>query len=171
MVSLGLFIVVILAAVTSLYSVNSTARKVEAMRSVLDNLNFAIESMSRTIRTGTQVGCGGSAGVDCTFASGPGDQISITGTLGYAGDVSYRHYIPDTATGRGEIQRWVNGYWVPITALGIDVQHLSFYVEGSDPADGVQPKVIMMIEGTAIAGENTAPFAIQTQVSLRSVEE
>jgi len=168
-VSLGLFIIVIMAAVASLYSVNDTARKVESMRSVLDNLNFAVESMSRTIRTGTQIGCHGNAGVNCTFADGGGTQITIEGTLGRSGTMDYRHSID--GTGRGEIEKWTNGVWIPITAPGIDVQHLTFYVEGAETDDGLQPKVTMLIQGIAIAGENVAPFAVQTQVSVRTVEE
>ncbi len=181
MVSLGLFIVVIMAAVSSLYSVNSAARKVEAMRSVLDNLNFAIESMSRTIRTGTNVVCGGttngSGSNNCTFEdafSSPGDRLSVESTLGIQGLVEYR-WVINTTTNTGEIQKWSDGDWVSLTAPGIDIQRLSFYVSGADNEltgadDLTQPSVVMLVQGVASAGENTAPFAIQTLVSVRSAE-
>jgi type II secretory pathway pseudopilin PulG len=182
MVSLGIFIVVIMAAISSLYTVNSAARKVEAMRSVLDNLNFALESMSRTIRTGTDVVCGGTLGGgatnNCTFENAfanPGDRISVQSTLGTEGLVEYRWAI-DGTTNKGVIQKWFDGQWVSLTAPEIDIQRLSFYVNGADNVLGaggddlLQPSVIMLVQGVATAGENTAPFAIQTLVSVRTPE-
>lgn len=181
MVALALFTIVVLAAVSSLYTVNSTARKVEAMRSVMDNLNFAIESMSRTIRTGSNVVCGGTASVSntCTFGpdmsnfSNPGDRISLTSTLGAQTDVEYRLWI---VNGRGEIQKrtFQNGAWpdtwIALTAPEIDVQKLSFYVDGTEPGDEIQPNVIIMVQGVATSGVDAAPFAVQTYVSVRAAE-
>lgn len=177
-VSLGLFVVVIIAAVGSLYSVNNAARKVEAMRTVLDNLNFAIESMSRTIRTGTDVVCGSgvqSSQNNCSFSAtfnNPAEEISIQSTLGTQGLVRYRWV---DVGGRGEIQKWSDGDWVSLTAPGIDIQQASFFVDGANSPitggdDAIQPSVMMLIQGVATAGENTAPFAIQTLVSVRTVE-
>jgi prepilin-type N-terminal cleavage/methylation domain-containing protein len=171
MVSLTLFVIVIMAAISSLYSVNQASRKVEAMRTVLDNLNFAIESMSRTIRTGTDVGCEGVAQRNCEFGDSPSSVITVNKTIGTSEVVTYG-YDTDAVTGRGFIERCAGGTCIPITAPGINVRNLSFFVEGADedPPNILQPKVLMIIEGIATAGENTAPFVVQTQVSVRSAE-
>lgn len=183
MVALALFTIVVLAAVSSLYTVNNAARKVEAMRSVLDNLNFAVESMSRTIRTGTNIVCGGivnSGGQQtCTFGPGmanfnaPGERISLSGTLGTNADLEYRLWF---VNGNGEIQKrtkqggvW-SDTWVSLTAPEINVQKLSFYVDGTAAGDQIQPSVIMLIQGVAKTQNDTAPFAIQTYVSARAAE-
>ncbi|MCC6198611.1 prepilin-type N-terminal cleavage/methylation domain-containing protein [Candidatus Nomurabacteria bacterium] len=181
MVSLGLFTIVVMAAVSALYSVNIAARRVEAMRATLDNLNFAVESMSRTIRTGTNIACEGgvSGSNNCSFQSAyqnPGEWLSLQSTLGVSGSVDYRWWT-DTG-GKGVIQKRINnGPWIALTAPGIDVQRLSFYVQGADHTtgggtfdDGAQPSVMMLIQGVATAEGNTAPFAVQTLVSVRSIE-
>jgi prepilin-type N-terminal cleavage/methylation domain-containing protein len=181
MVSLGIFMVVIMAAIGSLYSVNNASRKVEAMRNVLDNLNFAIESMSRTIRTGTDIVCEGSLNGtstnNCTFESAfasPGERISVMSTLGNVGLVEYRWAINPT-TNTGVIEKYVAGDWVSITAPSIDIQHLSFYVDGADDSttgadDFSQPNVIMLIQGVATAEGDSAPFSVQTLVTSRTFE-
>ena len=178
MVSLGIFVVVIMAAIGSLYSVNRAARKVEAMRNVLDNLNFAIESMSRTIRTGTDIVCGsGGSTNNCTFQgafANPGDSITVTSTLGATGTITYQWEL-DGATGKGVIKKYIGGSSVAITAPAIDIQHLSFYVDGADNAgsgtdDLKQPNVIMLIQGVATAEGDVAPFSVQTLVTSRTLE-
>lgn len=186
MVSLGIFTIVVIAAVSALYSVNAAARRVEAMRATLDNLNFAIESMSRTIRTGTNIACDlVSSGTNNCLQwplgawNDASEQLSLQSTLGIVGPVEYRR--TEDPGGRGEIQKRVNyGPWIDITAPGIDIQRLSFYVQGADnPAscasgsctdDAAQPSVLMLIQGVATAEGNTAPFAVQTLVSVRSIE-
>ncbi len=183
MVSLMIFLVVVLASVGSLYSVNNASRKSQAMRSVLDNLTFGIESMSRTIRTGSYVVCGGlsntSGDANCTFASQtPSDTLLVGSTLGVipVGDTELVEYqLVRTADAIGTIQKrveqggvWSN--WLDITAPEINVQNLSFYVDGANADDGVQPNVSLFITGVAVAGEETAPFAVQTYISQRTAE-
>ena len=180
MVALSLFTIVVLAAVSSLYSVNNASRKVTAMRSVLDNLNFAIESMSRTIRTGSGITCGGTSNQtgsrNCEYATGkPSGQLLLNSTLGEDQQVEYRWWTHET-NGNGNIEKrimdqfgtWSN--WISLTSPEIDVEKLEFYVDGAEPADLRQPSVIIFVQGVASAGENISPFAIQTYISQRSAE-
>jgi prepilin-type N-terminal cleavage/methylation domain-containing protein len=181
MVSLTLFVIVVLAAVSSLYAVNNASRKVNAMRSVLDNLNFAMESMSRTIRTGSKIVCGGvqnsTGSSNCAFNDpyrSASDTIMLDSTLGLTETVEYS--LERNGQGMGQIVKRVNenGSWskpVAITAPEIDVQKLSFFVDGADGGDTMQPNVTIMVQGVANAGtDNIAPFAVQTFVSQRAVE-
>jgi prepilin-type N-terminal cleavage/methylation domain-containing protein len=183
LVSLALFTIIVVAAVGSLYTINQASVNVNNMRSTLDNLNFATESMSRTIRTGSDIVCGGTdnlnpASPNCPFGSSStaaGHKISFTSTLaGSEGELQYQ-WVNDQ-NGNGEIQKCdvqndtlLN--CVSITSPEIDIQHLYFYVDGADPADMKQPSVIMLLQGVANASNNqTAPFAIQTYVSQRAGE-
>ncbi len=183
MVALTLFVVVVMAAISSLYTVNNASKKVQAMRIVLDNLNFGMESMSRTIRTGNHIVCGGtqnqSGNSNCPYAdtgTEAGECLSLSSTLGR--DVEVQYCLRMGADGqRGEIQKqtkdengtWSN--WVSMTAPEIDVQKLQFYVDGANTADLRQPSVVIIAEGIASAGtENTAPFSIQTYVSQRATK-
>jgi len=177
MVALSLFVIVVLAAVSSLYSVNDASRKVTAMRAVLDNLNFAVESMSRTLRTGESFVCGGGtqASPNCDFMITNGSpSITVNSTLGGDQVVTYAWYQTPQGTGQVRKQVTVNGRtgdWMAITAPEIDVEDLRFYVSGARTDDGKQPAVMMFIRGVASAGsDNIAPFALQTLVSQRASE-
>lgn len=176
MVSLSLFTVVILAAVSSLYTVNSAARKVQGMRTVMDNLNFAMESMSRTIRTGSNIVCGGegSSTPDCPFSSlGTNSKILVTST--FDGNNLVEYQLGTHTNGNGAIQKHVKtsgvwGPWISMTTPEIDVENLKFYVEGSSPSDTTQANVQIMISGVATAASEVSPFAIQMYVSQRAAE-
>lgn len=179
MVSLSLFVIVVLAAVSSLYTVNNSARKVTAMRTVLDNLNFAMESMSRTIRTGTEVVCGGSENNfgtnNCSFSGNIGaDRLMVKSTLGAFENVEYRY---NNVNGKGRIEKCIQDAsgncvdWLALTAPEIDVKNLQFFVDGADPTDEKQPSVIIFVEGIASTTTDvTAPFSIQTYLSQRAAE-
>ena len=177
LVALTLFTFVVLAAVSSLYAVNSASRKVNAMRGVLDNLNFAMESMSRTIRTSDNIICGGTGnpiGVtrNCPFPTGPATSVvSMHSTL--TGDALVEYRLNTTTH---QVEKRVNegaGYsnWLALTAPEINVQSLYFYVSGADLNDMKQPSVIIMMQGIATGSTgDTTPFALHTLVSQRATE-
>jgi type II secretory pathway pseudopilin PulG len=181
LVSLALFMVIVVAAIGSLYTVNDASRRVNAMRTVLDNVNFATESMGRTIRTSHTIVCGGVENVtgqpNCAFSTNAGQsKISMLTNIDNIG-IEYRYQL-DAVTGNGLIQKCIltNGQivtaqCVSLTAPEVNITTFTFFVDGADVADTKQPGVMMMIQGVANAGiGNTAPFAIQTYLSQRAGE-
>lgn len=178
LVSLSLFIIVVLALVSALYNINNASRKVQAMRSVIDNLNFALESMSRTVRTGSHIVCDGgpstSGGRKPCWVNKALDQgtthISVDSTVGAPRTVEYK-------LGDKNIERCIRakdgvcGDWVPITAPEIEIERLQFFIDGAATDDGRQPGVMMMVQGVAHAGQGSdLPFSVQTYLSQRVVE-
>lgn len=188
MVSLSLFIIVVLALIVSLFSVNDASRKVQAMRAVMDNLNFAAESISRTVRTGTDFVCGGvgyETAPNCPLAGDTNnpraESFSVRSTLGEHRLIEYRW---NRINGIGVVEKRSTGIlsdgtldtdttaWIAITAPEIDVESFHIYVDGAEVADGMQPSAIMKLEGIATAGlDNKAPFAVQTYLSQRGPEQ
>lgn len=174
MVSLMIFTIVVLAAVGSLYTVNSASKKVQSMRGVLDNLTFAIESISRTIRTADNIVCGGSANSsgnpDCPFSDqDKNERLLVSSTLGTQQLLEYR--LGQYPNGNGAIQKSIeNGAWLSLTSPEINVKHLYFYVEGAVPGDDKQTSVEVFISGEATSGGETSPFAVQTFISERASE-
>lgn len=173
MVALTLFVFVVLAAVSSLYAVNDAYRKVTAMRTVLDNLNFAMESMSRTIRTSRNIICNGSLTApgfsrNCNFPSSPANRISMT-SLVHGYDIEYRLNTTSKQLEKRIKEGGVWGDWLAITAPEIEINSFSVYVRGSDPSESLQPGVMLLLRGvaTAYTGETT-PFALHTFISQRS---
>lgn len=65
LVSVAIFSVVMVIALGALLAMSSSDRKAESIKSVVNNLDFALDSMSRAIRTGTAYNCNSSAGGDC----------------------------------------------------------------------------------------------------------
>jgi prepilin-type N-terminal cleavage/methylation domain-containing protein len=180
MVALTLFVFAVLAAISSLYTVNNSSRKVNASRAVFDNLSFAVESMSRNIRTGEKIICGTTPSVDnnCQFGGATGSTtLSFTSTLGTKQDIQYslctsgscanqiiKKVKPTTSSS------WPSGY-VVLTADEIKVQSLLFFVDGANANDDTQPNVMIFMRGvTTDPGGTTAPFSIQTYVSQRTLE-
>jgi hypothetical protein len=171
---LALFSIVVVAAVGSLYSVNQASVRVNAMRTVLDNLNFATESMSRTIRTSTSIICGHD--LTTPNCAGGGTLITLDSTLGtdYGDEIIYQYAKVDDI---GEIQKCsadTSGNptnCISITAPQINITNAMFYVNGATLADLQQPSVMLLIQGQATAGEtDTESFAVQTLISQRNIE-
>ena len=60
-VSLGLFTIIMFIATSAFLSIVNTDRKARSVRIAADNLNIALEDMSRRIKTGNTYYCGDSA--------------------------------------------------------------------------------------------------------------
>ena len=57
MVSMSIFMMVVLMALGALLTVSNTAKKSQALHQAMDNVNFAVESITRSLRTGTSYYC------------------------------------------------------------------------------------------------------------------
>src|SRR3989344_6877449 len=84
MVSVSVFAVVVIIAVGALISINDANRKVQSMRALMYNLNFALENISRTLRTGSSYHCGATGSIiapqDCAVTGS--DYIAFEGANG-----------------------------------------------------------------------------------------
>lgn len=183
LVSLSLFIIIVIALVGSLYTVNDASRKVQAMRTVMDNLNFAVESMSRTIRTSEHLSVTCTTGVINCWIGGSteGYMISMDSTLGAEEFVEYKW--ERAGSGQGAILKRTTpldadgnpvGFpsaWQAITSPEIDVEKAAFYIKGALPNDSERAAVVVKLEGVAtVKGATTIPFAVQTYLSQRTPE-
>lgn len=175
MVSLSLFTVVVLASVGAVFVINNAAHQVDAMRSVLDNLNFALDSMTRTIHTADAIICGSNDKVanpncplDIRNTTGA-NAIIVYSTIGQATGVKQEvMYSLNPST--HQIMKTVGTESVAITSSDISIDELAFFVSGASATDSVQPKATIVVKGVATAGKETAPFSLQTLVSVRKIE-
>lgn len=160
-VAVGLFSVVMLIAVGTLLSLVDANKKAQALKSVMNNLNFALESMSREIRTGTGYDCGTSGGlVDCVNGD---TQFAFTSSDGEA--VIYR-------LSGSRIEKSIDGgSFLAITSPEVQIDALKFYVTGASTADTLQPQVTMTISGVAGATEKVqTEFDLQATVAQRLLD-
>ncbi len=158
-VSVSIFTVVTFVAVGALLAITDANRKANAIRTTMDNLNFAMESMARNLRTGSNYACGGAG--NCL---GGGDSITFNDQ-----DSSTVTYWHDTEAKAIVVNK--DGSSLSITSPEVSIDALTFYVSGVG-ADGREPRVVISIKGTAGKLQKIkTTFNVQTTVSQRKVEQ
>lgn len=171
LVSVGIFSVVMLIAVGALLTMAEANRKAQALKSVMDNLNFAVESMSRGIRVGTTYHCGvGGLLTVPQNCTGGSDYFAFESAHGDAlqgsDQVVYRF-------NNAAIERSIDGggIFTPVTASEVVIEDLDFYVTGAASGDSLQPKVVITIRGYAgVTVRSRSEFSIQTTVTQRLLD-
>lgn len=168
-VSLGLFTLIMFIATSSFLSVVNVDRKSRAVRIAADNLNVALEDMSRRIKTGTSYWCG--VGGEALLAT----QDCIGGgvsTFFFTNQDGLRvKYSLDGTT--NAIMRSVGAEpMIQATSPEISVTKLDFLVSGSAAGspDNKQPIVVISIEGGLGTGVASTTFKIQTTVTQRAYD-
>lgn len=174
LVGMSIFSVVMLISVGSLVSINDANKKTQLQRTVIDNLNFAIDNMARNLRVGTNYHCNISLGslatpLDCT---GGASSLAFEGYKGSSGS-SADQIIYRLNGGTGQIDRSLDSgaTYIPITSPELTIDSLQFIVIGAAPADGLQPKIIITVSGTAtFKNGQTTRFSLETAVSQRKLD-
>lgn len=184
-VSLGLFSSVLSISVGSLLSMVNSNRKTQSLRSAMDNLNLAMEEMSRGIIQGRAYHCGTTSleypvsniESEVSCPSGDGGYLAFEAHDGVSLDSTDQVvYKLDSTTSGGRLQKSINGgqTFEYVTAPSINIDNLKFYVFDKDtPSDSVNevPRVVITIGGTAGTKESTrSSFNIQTTATQRALE-
>ena len=166
-----------LMALGSLVIASDSSRKSQSLRSAMDNVSFAMEDMSRSLRIGKDYSCVASGGSvtlptlsnnDCTLAANVGGGAIVFTPAGHTTrDTAYER----AGSGPYSLQKCdtVNGC-IDLTSPDVDVQVLKFFVDGSSPLDTKQPSVYIIMKGRVKVKDQYASFAIQTLASQRSAE-
>ena len=187
-VSIGIFTAVMFIATGALLSVVGLNKKAQAQQSAINNLNFALENMARSIRT------------DSSYRCESNSSFWTAGSHGYQGDQSPRDCLngesvlvfeSDTGDPGNTNDQWA--FWLyqdkifkgknlvgggggeisQITADEIFIEDLKFYVEGAEVAGGLQPRVRLNVSGYAFVGDDQSgnprrvDFDLQTTASQR----
>ncbi len=157
--ALAIFMVIMTISMGSIIGIFDASRKSRTLKTVMNNLNFAMETMSKEMRFGKTYHCGpGNIAVpqNCpsgdtlmSFSSSEGDQII------------YR-------LNQNRIEKQINGVgYTAVTAPEAVIESLQFYTLGADTSDSLQAKVLIKITGYAGADKNRSDFTLQTLVSQR----
>ena len=168
MVSISIFAIVLVMSMGAILTVVDANRKARTLSEVMNNVTFIFESITRTIKTGsnpTKVGSSLRIEGIPPVSNGDFSRVPIYYRRGQASD------------GRGYIERCVeisgvsclnSSSYKKITAPEVDVKRFNFYIRGT--SSGLQPKINMQIQGTAKASEKIqSDFSIQTTISQRNL--
>jgi prepilin-type N-terminal cleavage/methylation domain-containing protein len=167
LVSVAIFTFVMLIATASIFTIVAANKKAESLKSVMDNLDFALESMTRNIRTGSSYNCGSQAGGDCTSGAS-----SFYFTSSQSPNCPGSCPIVGYSLSGGQIIQSESDWTapLPITAAEIHISTLNFILVGSAARDGLQPRVIMTVIGSAGTSSTATQFKIQTTLSQRQID-
>lgn len=169
MVSTFIFTFIMLASMGSLLVTLDSAKNSRALRFAMDNVNFSMESMTRSIRMGTGYYC-----ASTVITSGEGNSDCSDGTA-----ISFIPQKPDTLLSRvvyklttrqdgtHSLQRCF-GPCVDIVSPNVNIEKLNFKVTGSDLIDGRQSSVYIVMKGSVMVKGVPTSFAIQTMASQRN---
>lgn len=178
MVPTTLFTVIMLMGIGSLITSSNSAKSAQKLRTAVDNVNFAMESMTRELRTGTYYYCGNSVNLLDTLSTSDcdngGNVIGFTPqkVTDSADRVAYRIR---NNSGVSSLERCENKNstvsCADIVSSDINIDTLKFYVNGTDINDNEQPSVRILIKGVASLKGVLTPFILQTMASQRSSEK
>ncbi|MCA9361351.1 prepilin-type N-terminal cleavage/methylation domain-containing protein [Candidatus Kaiserbacteria bacterium] len=180
LVSLSIFTIVVTVSVGTLLVLIDANTKSQSQQNVMTNVTFALDSMVRDIRTGSDYYCDDAdsnpnpdsddvkdcAAGDTFFAFNEGGN-SLTAGKG-SSRIAYRLSEID---GVGAIERRLGtGSWSRVTAPLVDITDLRFTLTGSArlsvASDVVAPTLTIYITGqSGGAGDLGADFVIQTTVA------
>jgi type II secretory pathway pseudopilin PulG len=196
-VATTVFVSVVTMGITAVLNVNTNYAKNRAQRSIIDNMTFVVEDLTRNIRLGSSYQCipgidpypytsGDEGWRDCGTGNPPisGDGLSASNAAlafesfdrvtGDAGDQIVYRFLENQSTGIGAIQKSTDGgeTFLVLTPpeIDIDTARSGFWVFGSDPSDGYQPKVILQIAGSITERDQVSPLFIQTTISQRPLD-
>lgn len=187
MIAVGLFTVVMVVGIGAVLNVNMTYKKTQKMRTLIDNMGFIMEDMTRSIRTGSLYHCPTldpaqtTSAMPSTDYSIPCDHaLSIVFQPSSSPDTSvadnqYAYILSyDSDPLKGSVYKFIAdgtshaGVLLSPSEIFIDTTRSGFTIIGADPTDlNNQPRVIINLEGEIKYKDDSTPFALQTTVVSR----
>lgn len=172
LVAISIFSVVVISTIGAFLKMVDVNKKIQSVRTAMDNANLAMETMARSIRLGTNYYCTATSGgyqgglepapQDCTSG---GTLIGFEGQRGEVGNPQDQIYYQLNPT-TGQIERTINSQTIPITSADITIQKMEFFVDGSQSVQNgnrVQPRVRIVVVGKTNLPNNSLNFNFSFQ--------
>ncbi|KKQ76893.1 MAG: hypothetical protein A3A96_04495 [Candidatus Zambryskibacteria bacterium RIFCSPLOWO2_01_FULL_39_39] len=171
LIAVGLFALVASISIGAILSIFDANNRSRSSKTVVDNLNLAVEDMTRVVRFGTNYHSCDDDDLDepnnCNTEQ-DSDILAVT----FEGNIIVYRLCGTT------IKRSDNGEencsstdMKAITSTDTVIEYLRFYVFGTNATDQFQPYVVAVIEG--YVGSNStrqSSFSIQTIMSQRALD-
>jgi hypothetical protein len=178
MISVSLFLIIITSGMTALVNANSLHQKSQDIRSIMDNLSFIMEDMSRNLRLGRGYHCGDSVSIEspksCTSAGIIYFEESLAGVSGNASD-QWGYKVESIDGTNFNISKTEDGgaSWFQLNPPEVKLKSFSgFAVLGAEAPSGnsQQPFVTIRLIGTITTKNIVTPFSLQSSVSQRVLD-
>ena len=192
MVAIAVFSIVMVVAMSALLNVIDANNKARSIKTAVNNISFAIESISKDMRMGKDYACGNNlseikdvtTGMECDNAGGK--------YIKYRSQRAYDDAPEGSATSSKRFayfkfestQIWEclektetatcndDSDFMPITSKEVEIENVTFYILGVQNSGNLagsgktQPRMIMTVKGRAGSKDKTrTEFNLQTSVS------
>lgn len=174
LVSVAIFTVVMTISLGALLAMSESDRKAQTLKSVINNLNFSLDAMSRSMRTGINYHCDVGQGTvtvprDCSAT--PASSIGFLSAENQT--VRYCRGNGNTCSSSGTailVSKGAAAY-APLTSPEVIITNLQFYVSGAEGAT-VQPHVVILLSGqVTVSASQVSTFDLQTSVTQRLYDQ
>lgn len=185
-VAIGVFSIIVVITLGSVLTISNSQKKAASFRTVQDNLNFALEMMSKSIRVGYSYHCEwddvpqaddtiakyGSEPQDCSIGSGGGNVFVFTNSEGKKTAYRFNFNVNNVNKPRLEVASEETGnVFTPLTSNDVEITQGRFYVKGSEAGNGEQPRLTIILTGAAgRAGKIQSEARLQTTISQRRLD-
>ena len=164
-VALFIFSLVATVSISSIIVIFDANKKAQSLQSVMNNLNLAMDTMTKALAVGTTY---------APYSSGTATGLTFRDKDNVLIDFAFNTACPAAAggsTGGCLTRRVASGPLLRLTASEIDITSASFTIHGEElfaSGDAKQPRVEIFLDGVVKAGpRNQTKFALQTAVSQR----
>lgn len=157
-----IFTVVMTVSMGSIIGIFDANRKSRSLKTVMNNLNLAIESMTKEMRFGENYHCGAGTITTPQNCSSGGTLMSFLSSENI--QTTYR------LNGQAIEKETAGGDFVAVTAPDTVIDGMTFYTLGAGTGDTIQPKVIIIIKSHSGTGKSQTNFTLQTLVSQRVLD-
>lgn len=158
LVSIGLFSVVLTVALSAILTMADSNKKARTLMSVMNNLNFAVDSMTRSFKSGDITGI--------TNPNGTGGDCFSTNEADYDTEGGTRSVTYCINLGAGSLQKTVGGDTTSLVSSDVVIQKGTFKIFNSTG----QPQLVIILEGEVkISDKIKSKFSIHTSVSQRKL--
>src|SRR3989338_30923 len=179
MIAVSLFIIIIMSGMGALLNANLLHQKSHNLRSIIDNLSFIMEDMSRNLRTGYHfrclVGNDNLSDVSTPLSCQSGWGVAFEPATGDPSDAAdqWIYYVNPAGQIFRSTEGPAAGNFFQITPPEVVIDQLfPFAVLGAEPpaSNKQQPFVGIKLVGKIIFKNVITPFALQTSISQRLVD-
>jgi prepilin-type N-terminal cleavage/methylation domain-containing protein len=176
LVSVAIFATVMVIALGALLAMSESDRKAQTLKSVINNLNFSLDAMSRSMRTGINYHCDVTSlpvtdPRDCNQSSSGASSIAFLSAEGQTVEYCRGNGSTCDPSGTAVLVSKNGGAYAPLTSSEVDITNLQFYVTGAaDPL--IQPHVVILLSGEVpVSVSQTSAFDLQTSVTQRLYDQ
>lgn len=173
-VALGIFTSIVTILLGALIITINASKNSRALRTAMDNVNFSMESMARSIRMGTNYYCSKDGNLP--------NMDKENKDTNDCDDGNFVSFIPsDPSSGRYRVgygllkqdddhvlSRCDGNDCVPITAPNVEIDDIKFVVNNSNLESG-QASVYIIMKGSVYVKDKPISFSLQTMASERNL--